>query len=142
MKRHMRTRVHRYAPRMPTIRENNEANMNNYVNYANEFEAEHDENNYANNFHPETEAEAYAAEKQIMAAPQVAELLGVDPLAPIPNGRVTPAPFRPVAAAAAGGAGPAGPPASGSFKPSIGSAFGAFKKGGRRTKNLKSRRRK
>ena len=126
----MKTRIHRYAPRMPTIRESNEANMNNNVNYANNFEAEHDE----------TEAEAYAAEKEIMAAPHVAELLGVDPLAPLPNGRITPAPFRPVAVAGAAVEAPSGP--SG-VNPSIGSAFGAFKKkGGRRSKNLKSRRRK
>lgn len=129
MKRLMKTRIHRYAPRMPTIRESNEANMNNYVDYANNFELEEEE--YPNNFHNETEEEEYAVLKQIMAQP----ISAVDPLTPIPNGRITPAPVRPVA-----GASPGAIP--GSFKPSIGSAFSAFKKkGGRRSKKLIQRRR-
>jgi hypothetical protein len=115
MKKLMKTRVHRYAPRLPGIAEN-EGNWNNYVNYTNDFEAEAPNNNYENDFHYETEAEEYAALKAIMAEP-------LAPSAePIPNGRATPAPQRPIAVASAG-AGPSGP------KASIGSAFSAFTRG-------------
>jgi hypothetical protein len=135
MNRLMKTRVHRYAARLPGIAENDESN--NYVNYANNFEAPTPNNNYANNFHPETEAEEYAALKVIMAEP-----LTPSAASEIPNGLVgmrptTPAPQRGISAGAAG-AGPSGPS---SFKPSIGSAFGAFKKRGGGSKNLTKRRR-
>ena len=117
MNKLMKTRVHRYTARLPTIREN-ENNYNNYMNYVNDFEGVEANNNYANNFHPESEAEEYAALKVIMAEP-----LTPSAAAQLPNGRATPAPQRAIAAGAAG-AGPSGPQVS------IGSAFGAFKKRG------------
>jgi hypothetical protein len=130
MNRLMKTRVHRYAARLPGIAENDESN--NYVNYANNFEAPTPNNNYADNFHPETAAEEYAALKAIMAEP-----LTPSAASEIPNGRATPAPQKAIAAGAAG-AGPSGPS---SFKPTIGSAFGAFKKRGGGSKKLMKRRR-
>jgi hypothetical protein len=124
MNKLMKTRVHRYAARLPGIAENDESN--NYVNYMNNFEAPSPNNNYANNFHPETEAEEYAALKAIMAEPLTPSAAASE----IPNGRATPMPQRAIAASA----GASGPSSIGGLKVSIGSAFGAFKKRGGRSR--------